>query len=532
VKRALLTSLCSLLIAASATAYTLQVEEQGGVYLRLHWPAGKLPLLMEINDQTGPHLPNVAPGSDPYGAVVRALNHWQGLSAFGLEQGSTSIISGGKDGHNVITFVDTPANRQALEMSGGPLALTLNFFLTNGEFFESDIIFNPSVVFSTTVDSDTELDNQGLQDTEAVATHELGHVVGLHHTGVESATMWPLASVLGRALDADDIAGTRTLYPSGQPGGTISGSVTVDGQPAVGAHVVALNAHGGVAASALTLPNGTYAVEGLPPDTYTVYVEPLDGPHAAVPDADGCVRVGNLTGTGVYDGKDLTTNFPTGFSGGNDTPARFQVASGSVVPVNFALPSGIVGVNPIRIGPVTVTPNSMSFQWFTTALRINAGAEQWVTVAGPNLDQVPATGISFSDPSITIDTSSLLQSPDECGGPPPLPSIAFPYLAFRTTIAAGAVGGGRSLFFRVGSQLSALTGGVRVHAATPPCVGDCNTDHGVTIDEILAMVNIALGGVSGAPCPAGDASHDGQITVDEILTAVHHALNGCPSALS
>jgi hypothetical protein len=49
----------------------------------------------------------------------------------------------------------------------------------------------------------------------------------------------------------------------------------------------------------------------------------------------------------------------------------------------------------------------------------------------------------------------------------------------------------------------------------------------VTVDEILTMVNIALGNVSVTTCEAGDANQDGQITVDEILTAVDHALNGC-----
>lgn len=51
----------------------------------------------------------------------------------------------------------------------------------------------------------------------------------------------------------------------------------------------------------------------------------------------------------------------------------------------------------------------------------------------------------------------------------------------------------------------------------------------VTVDEILKMVNIAL----GAPveeCPAGDRNGDGDITVDEILTAVANALDGCPVA--
>jgi hypothetical protein len=47
----------------------------------------------------------------------------------------------------------------------------------------------------------------------------------------------------------------------------------------------------------------------------------------------------------------------------------------------------------------------------------------------------------------------------------------------------------------------------------------------VTVDEILTMVNIALGNTPVAACDAGDANQDDQITVDEILTAVNNALN-------
>jgi hypothetical protein len=60
-----------------------------------------------------------------------------------------------------------------------------------------------------------------------------------------------------------------------------------------------------------------------------------------------------------------------------------------------------------------------------------------------------------------------------------------------------------------------------------PCVGDCNSDDTVTVDEILTLVNIALGNLELSTCEDGDGNGHGQITIDEILTAVNHALNGC-----
>ncbi len=63
----------------------------------------------------------------------------------------------------------------------------------------------------------------------------------------------------------------------------------------------------------------------------------------------------------------------------------------------------------------------------------------------------------------------------------------------------------------------------------PRCVGECDNNGQVTIDEILRLVNIALGfDPSGTDCSAADANGDGHITVDEILNAVNNALAGCP----
>jgi hypothetical protein len=61
----------------------------------------------------------------------------------------------------------------------------------------------------------------------------------------------------------------------------------------------------------------------------------------------------------------------------------------------------------------------------------------------------------------------------------------------------------------------------------PPCPGDCGGDGQVTIDELVTMVNIALGGKPVSECSVGDTSGDGEITIDEIIQAVNRALNGC-----
>ena len=66
--------------------------------------------------------------------------------------------------------------------------------------------------------------------------------------------------------------------------------------------------------------------------------------------------------------------------------------------------------------------------------------------------------------------------------------------------------------------------------ATPPtgCVGDCNGDGEVRVDELVTLVNIALDLQTLDACPTADRNGDGRVTIDEVLLAVTHALNRCP----
>ena len=68
-----------------------------------------------------------------------------------------------------------------------------------------------------------------------------------------------------------------------------------------------------------------------------------------------------------------------------------------------------------------------------------------------------------------------------------------------------------------------------VTPTTPPaaCVGDCDGSGEVTINELITMVNIALGSAPVSNCPAGDPSGNGEITIEELIVAVNNALDGC-----
>lgn len=61
----------------------------------------------------------------------------------------------------------------------------------------------------------------------------------------------------------------------------------------------------------------------------------------------------------------------------------------------------------------------------------------------------------------------------------------------------------------------------------PTCVGDCDGNGAVTVDEVQKGVGVVLGSVRLDTCPPLDANGDGEVTVDEILVALNNALGGC-----
>lgn len=159
-----------------------------------------------------------------------------------------------------------------------------------GQILHADVVFNPSTKFTTDRGGSSD---PGVQDLQTVATHELGHFFGLDHTGVVRGIMFPVAEQPSQVnLSYDDVAGISALYPKTTADvftGAISGLVTLNGTPVFGAHVFAESTTASAAfanfpairkspVSTLTLPDGTFQITGLPPDSYTVTAEPLDLP--------------------------------------------------------------------------------------------------------------------------------------------------------------------------------------------------------------------------------------------------------------
>jgi hypothetical protein len=64
-------------------------------------------------------------------------------------------------------------------------------------------------------------------------------------------------------------------------------------------------------------------------------------------------------------------------------------------------------------------------------------------------------------------------------------------------------------------------------APSETCVGDCDGSGRVSIDEVVAMIGIALENAPLDACAAGHVANRTAVRVDEIVASVHHALHGC-----
>lgn len=58
------------------------------------------------------------------------------------------------------------------------------------------------------------------------------------------------------------------------------------------------------------------------------------------------------------------------------------------------------------------------------------------------------------------------------------------------------------------------------------CTGDCSGTGQVTIDELLTLVNMALGNAQPAACPNGVPS-GAEVDIALLIQAVNNALGGC-----
>jgi len=296
--------------------------------------------------------------------------------------------------------------------SSGIVALTPISFYTNGEIIDADVLFNgKSYGFTTS-------GKPGRFDVQDVATHELGHLLGLDHTGCAGGTMYPYVDptvILHRSLSSDDAHGLRAAYPSGTLS-KLKGTVrrAGDGSLVRGAWVGARNEEGRLAGAALSGSSGQFSLQALEPGTYTIYASPLDEP----------VSSGNLTSGRTIEIDFQSTVLGTGVA-----------SSGATTELGDLYVGAATGVSLGRVAD-------------DYPIRIVAGEATDVLVRGSGL--VAGSQLEASDPDVAL--SSVLWGSS--------------YVSFVATVPGGEAPGHLDLTVTdPGGDRSILCGGLEI---TPP----------------------------------------------------------------
>ena len=176
--------------------------------------------------------------ADAIAAIQAGASAWSAQSRANIlpyYMGRTSATSISRNGVNEVFFRNTSA--------GGLYGDTYWWYDSGNRLIEADIMFYDS---GMTFFKGSSGCSYGVYLQDAM-THEFGHALGLGHSPLASATMYPTmlwCSLDPRSLDGDDLAGIETLYPSAgaNTAPTVSIAAPIAGSTAVQGTQVAFTA--------------------------------------------------------------------------------------------------------------------------------------------------------------------------------------------------------------------------------------------------------------------------------------------------
>ena len=167
---------------------------------------------------------NIKTDSDVIGAIRRSLQAWENVADIEFQIDTAdkqSVSSAGSAGVgvSVITVAQSAENILFFGSDAQSVsAKTRVFYNRRGFITEADIVLNPFQQFSTD-------GTFGTFDLQSTLTHEIGHLLGLRHSGVMGAVMSENLAKVGalgfvdlgtRVLTESDIAAVRDLYGTGE----------------------------------------------------------------------------------------------------------------------------------------------------------------------------------------------------------------------------------------------------------------------------------------------------------------------------
>lgn len=188
-----------------APAYVINKTTTGKEMYWTQWP-----MKYKIHNKG---LPGVS-ASGVAAAIRAGYKTWDAVSCAYIsfsDQGSTSQSSGNSKDHINTSYVPSGWNPS---WGSNALAVTTPYYdPSSGIIIDADIAYNPTKTWATN-GSSKAIDVQG------VATHEIGHQMGMGHSANTAATMYYATgsgNTSQRSLHSDDIAGICYLYNNGKP---------------------------------------------------------------------------------------------------------------------------------------------------------------------------------------------------------------------------------------------------------------------------------------------------------------------------
>ena len=336
------TVLLTVLVASASTAVAAVrlTYPVFGTPTKVFWSRDAFPIQYEIDGRLLSSAPNAE------AVIGKAFDAWTGIDEANITFSEIPFVKGdaaGKNGRNSITAVSDLFKDQ------GMLAVTTNWYGDDGKMIEADIQVDANLMSSN-------------YNVQLAIEHEVGHLLGLDHSAVLSAVMYPYVTTGTAApLDSDDRIAMAAIYPKQTNGAILKGSVMGTSGAIFAAQVVAVNERGEPVATGLTDQSGNFELEGVPAGSYRLYAEPLDGP----------VDPNNLAG--VYRLAKVDS-FPTEFMDAKP----FQVEDGNIygnLVVNIT--GGTVKLNPRWVG---IAPAGQQFATLSS-MSVKAQAGQTVTIA-------------------------------------------------------------------------------------------------------------------------------------------------------